>query len=233
MGWTRQRKKLRIRNFDKLLCENNQMENGRHGELLPNNIRCIISGPSNCGKTNVMFNLLFERNGLHFENIYVFSKSLYQPKYVFLEKVLSEIPMIGYYAFSENEEVPHPNDVKPNSIMIFDDVACEHQNNITNYFTMGRHNNIDVFYLCQTYSRIPKQLIRDNTNVIIVFCQDELNLKHIYNDHVNTDMKFDKFKEMCGKAWSLHKKGFFVINKECDLNRGRYRAGFDTYINNI
>lgn len=233
MEFVRQRKRLRIRNFDKIVCNDKVMENKKHGDLLPDNIRCIISGPSSSGKTNLMFNLLFDINGLYFENVYVFSKSLYQPKYVFLEKVLSEIPLIGYYTFTENEQVIHPNDVKQNSVMIFDDIACERQNNITNYFTMGRHNNIDVFYLCQTYSKVPKQLVRDNTNVIIVFSQDELNLKHIYSDHVNTDMDFDKFKEICCKAWNSSKKGFLVINKEDDLNCGRYRIGFDIYINNI
>lgn len=62
--------------------------------------------------------------------------------------------------------------------MIFDDVACEKQNNIRNYFTMGRHNNIYTFYLCQTYSYVQKQLIRDNANLIILFKQDERNLRH-------------------------------------------------------
>lgn len=232
MELVRQRKRLRIRNFDKIVCDN-LMEEKKHGNLLPNNVRCIISGPSSSGKTNLMFNLLFDLNGLHFQNIYVFSKSLYQPKYIFLEKLLSEISAIGYYTFSENDEVIHPNEVKSNSVMIFDDIACERQNNITNYFTMGRHNNVDVFYLCQTYSKVPKQLIRDNANLIIIFCQDELNLKHIYSDHVNTDMEFEKFKEICGKAWLSSRKGFFVINKECDINCGRYRIGFDIYINNI
>lgn len=73
------------------------MENRKHGELLPDNIRCIVSGPSNCVETNMMFNLLFERSGS--ENIYVFSKSVYQLKYIFREKLLSKIPMTGYYAF--------------------------------------------------------------------------------------------------------------------------------------
>jgi len=42
---------------------------------------------------------------------------------------------------------------------------------------MGRHKNIDSFYLCQTYS--PKHLIRDNANFIIMFKQDDLNMRHI------------------------------------------------------
>ena len=37
-------------------------------------------------------------------------------------------------------------------------------------------------------------------------------------DSVNTDMDFDKFKEICCKAWNSSKKGFLVINKEDDIN---------------
>lgn len=232
MKLKRQRKKICIRDFDSIACDNRLIKKRKkHGNLLPNSIRCIICGPSNCGKTNVMFNLLFDPNGLRFENIYIFSKSLYQPKYMFLNKILSKISLIGYHTFSDNEEIIHPNEAKSNSVMVFDDIACERQINIRNYFTMGRHNNIDVFYLCQSYSKIPKQLIRDNTNFLIVFRQDELNLKHIYADHVNTDMSFDKFKEICNKIWSGDKYEFLVIDKESGINCGRYRIGFDIYIN--
>lgn len=233
MKLKRRGNKIHIRDFDRIVCTSKLMENKKkkHGDLLPNNIRCIICGPSNCGKTNVMFNLLFDSNGLRFENVYVFSKSLYQLKYKFLDKVFSKISLIGYHTFTDNEEVINPNEAKPNSVIIFDDIACERQSNIRNYFTMGRHSNIDVFYLCQSYSKIPKQLIRDNANLLIVFRQDELNLKHVFTDHVNTDMSFDKFKEICNKAWSRGRHHFLVIDKESEINCGRYRISFDIYIN--
>lgn len=94
---------------------------------------------------------------------------------------------------------------------------------------MGRHNGIDSFYLSQTYSKIPKQLVRDNANVLIFFKQDDMNLKHIYNDHVNTDMTFDSFKKVCSECWK-DKYGFLVITKDNDIHKGRYRSKFDTYI---
>jgi len=51
---------------------------------------------------------------------------------------------------------------------------------------MGRQ--IDSFYLC------------DNANVIIMFKQDDLNMRHIYRDHVNTDMSYDSFMKICQKC---------------------------------
>lgn len=223
--------KLPIINLDTLVNKNvSSKKRKRHGDLLPDSIRCITCGPSNCGKTNLILNLIFSPKGLYFENVYVFSKSLYQSKYKFLECVLKNMTEIGYSAFSENDEVPHPSDVKPNSVMIFDDVACGKQTNIKNYFSMGRHNNVDTFYICQTYSFVPKQLVRDNSNLLIIFKQDDRNLRHIYNDHVNTDMSFDQFKEICSKGWKEGQNKFIVIDKDSDLNKGRYRLGFDTFV---
>ena len=190
-------KRLRICNFDKTLKKNKI-----HSDLLPNNVRCLIVGPSGVGKTSVMLNLLFNPNGLKFENVYLFSKSLYQEKYKLLETVLSEMPEINYYKYSEHDKVLDPDEAKPNSVIIFDDVACEQQDKMRSFFSMCRHKKNNVFYICQTYVKIPKHLIRDNANLIIIFKQDELNLKHIYSDDVNTDMSFETFKEICSKAWS-------------------------------
>lgn len=231
MRIVKQRTKFKIENFDTISGQglgNDKVK--KHGQLLPSTIRCIICGPSNTGKTNLVFNLLFDPNALRFENVYVFSKSLYQPKYKFLAKVLPK--EVGYFAYDDNSKVIHPNEAKPNSIFIFDDIACEKHDHIRSYFTMGRHKKIDTFYLGQTYSRIPKQLIRDNTNLLVLFKQDDMNLKHVYNDHVNTDMVYEKFRELCSKAWK-NKFGFLVIDKDSDIENGRYRIGFDSFIRDL
>lgn len=232
MRLIKQKNTFNIVNLDKIIDfnSNNKKINRMHGKLLPNSIRCIMCGPSNCGKTNVMLNLLFSPNGLHFKNLYVFSKSLYQPKYRFLQCIMKNIEEIGFYMFSDNDEVLHPSEISSNSIMIFDDVACEKQQNIKNYFSMGRHNNIDTFYICQTYSYIPKQLVRDNANFIILFKQDNRNLQHIYHDHVNTDMSFETFKKICTKVWQSGNNAFVVIDKDREIAKGRYRKGLDVFI---
>jgi hypothetical protein len=225
-----QKEKLVVNNIDELTVDKlNTVEFSKHGSLLPNTVRCIISGPSNCGKTNVVFNLLTQPNGLHFNNIYVFSKSLKQPKYQLLEKVLSEVKEVSYFQFNANDNIMEPNQAKPYSVFVFDDVACENHTIMKAYFAMGRHNNIDSIYIGQTYSKIPKQLLRDNVNLLVVFKQDDTNLRHIYNDHVGADMSYIKFKELCGTAWST-RFGFLIICKEQPLNNGRYRIGFDQFV---
>jgi len=96
---------------------------------------------------------------------------------------------------------------------------------VREYFSMGRHANDDCFYLCQMYARIPKHLIRNNANLLILLKQDVINLKHIYNDHVNTDMSYDKFCVLCRDYWQK-KYGFLMIDKDSALINGRYRKGF-------
>lgn len=221
--------KLPIENFDTVVEQSKRIK--RHGELLPNSIRAVFCGPSNCGKTNCLLALITHPNGVRFENVYVYSKSLNQPKYKFLESLLK--PPIRYFPFNENEEVVAPENALPNSVMIFDDVACEKQNNIRAYFCMGRHKNVDCFYLCQSYAQIPKHLVRDNVNLLVVFRQDDVNLKHLYNDHVNTDMTFGQFKDLCAKCWNDDKHGFLMIDKDSSINGGRYRKGFDSFAINI
>lgn len=211
------------------LCLGTQNEHVRHGKLLPNSIRCIICGPSNCGKTNLVVGLLLHKNGLRYKNVYVYSKTLHQPKYIFLEKVLKMVPNVSFSKYSGSEEVISPHEAKPDSIIVFDDVACENQNNIRDYFSMGRHKNIDSFYLNQTYSKVPKQLIRDNANLIILFKQDETNLRHVYDEHVGTDMTWNEFHYMCSKVWR-DRFNYLVINKDCQKNNGCYRMKFDRFV---
>ena len=73
--------KLPVANFDSIVEK--EKKKNRHGDLLPSSIRAIITGPSGYGKTNSLLTLLTHPNGLRFENVYVYFKSLNQPKYQF------------------------------------------------------------------------------------------------------------------------------------------------------
>ncbi|KYN06854.1 hypothetical protein ALC62_02238 [Cyphomyrmex costatus] len=226
MRFVHQSQSIKVTNLDGKVQTNKEMR--KHGKMLPSSIRAIICGPSNCGKTNVLISLLESPNGVRFENVYVYSKSLQQPKYRYLENLLAPIEEINYFTFSNNSEIIPPSEALPNSIFIFDDVACDKHDAIREYFVMGRHVNVDCFYLCQTYAKIPKHLIRDNANLLILFKQDGTNLKRVYNDHVNTDMLYEDFCDLCRKCWQ-QKYGFLVIDKLSAFANGRYRKGFNDF----
>ena len=69
MNFKEQTVKLPIENFDALVEHDKRVK--RHGNLLPDSIRAVFCGPSNCGKTNSLLALITHPNGVRFENVYV------------------------------------------------------------------------------------------------------------------------------------------------------------------
>jgi len=66
-------------------------------------------------------------------------------------------------------------------------------------------------------------------NLIIILKQDEMNIKHIYNDHVVDDMTFKQFIIICEECWK-QKNEFVLISRDNDIDKGRYRKGFDSFM---
>ena len=59
-----------------------------NSSLLPSDIRGLIVGKSNCGKTTLLLNLLLNPGWLDYNHLFVFGKSLHQKEYVILKKGL-------------------------------------------------------------------------------------------------------------------------------------------------
>jgi len=78
-------------------------EKRKYGEMLSSTIRAIICGLFNCGKTNFLISLLESPSCVCFENVHIYSKSLQQPKYRYLENLFMSINEIGFFMFSNNE----------------------------------------------------------------------------------------------------------------------------------
>lgn len=234
MRFVKQSIEIPVRNCDAhTRANNNTPIEKRHNELFPNNLRCIIAGPSGCGKTNVLISLIQDSNGLKFEHVYIYSKTLDQEKYRYLNELLKPIKGLGFYTFSSSDNVLDSSQMGKNSIVVFDDVLTDRGINRTivqNIFTLGRHRCIDVIYLVQSYTKLDKHLIRDNCNFVILFRQDDMNLKHVYNDFgVNSDMQFNDFREFCLNCWR-EPYGFACISLEHPLKSGRYRKNFEQYL---
>lgn len=230
MRFTKQIIDIPVRNTEE--CESTTKEK-RHSDLLPNNLRCIVAGPSGCGKTNILISLIESEHGLKFENLYLYSKTLDQKKYMNLCEMLRSIKEIGCYTFTTSQNVIDTKEMKKNSLVVFDDVINDHRINKTvvqNIFTLGRHRNLDVVYIVQSYTKLNKHLIRDNCNFAILFRQDDQNLKHVYNDFgVNADMNFNQFRELCLECWR-ESYGFVCISLDHGKNSGRYRKNFNQYL---
>ena len=102
------------------------------------------------------------------------------------------------------------------------------QNKAEAYYTCGRQNNCDTFYISQSYFPLPRHSIRGNMNLLILFPQDVKNLSHIHADHCEGDMTLNEFKSFCKQVWStLH--NFVVIDLTKEKLNGKYRQNLDTF----
>lgn len=217
-----------------------------NNELLPNSIRACIIGKSGCGKTNLLMNLLLQ-DYLDYNNLYIFSKLLHQPLYKLViyglengfkkKEILDHIQKqnfkfekkedrkneINIKCYDDSELVPDPSEIDSNlkTLIIFDDIMLEKQNKVESYYTRGRHNNIDCFYISQNYIKLPKNTIRENTNFFIIFPQDHQNLSYIYRDHCN-ELDRKEFIDLCNDIW-IDRYSFLTVDKTSDKNNGKFR----------
>ena len=167
------------------------------------NHRNVIIGPSNVGKTYYMLKVLEKIGNKRPINIITRSPNQY-PDF----KTSNEIKPINKYK---------------GSVVIFDDMlGAKNSSQIDEFFTRGRHEDIDVYYISQSYFALPRQSIRNNSDRLILFKQTLRDVQSMYYDIGAYDMKYDEFKEMCHKAWD-EKYNYLCIDMTKNKNEGKCR----------
>ena len=139
-------------------------------------------------------------------------------------------PIYRAYYFEDSENIPDPKDVAENkkNLFIFDDIMTDsNQSKAEDFYTRGRHNNTSSIYISQNYHRLPRQTIRCNANILILFSLPKMELNHIYNDFISNDMELDEFRKFCSDTWQ-EKYGFICINKTLSPLEGKYQANFNS-----
>ena len=165
--------------------------------------RHVIIGPSNVGKTYYMLKIL-EKIGNE-RPIHIITRSPNQ-----------------YPNYKTSTEIKPINKSK-GSVIIFDDMlGAKNSSQIDEFFTRGRHEDIDVYYISQSYFGLPRQSIRNNSDILILFKQTLRDVQSMYYDIGAYDMKYDEFKEMCHKAWD-EKYNYLCIDMTKNKNEGKYR----------
>ena len=100
------------------------------------------------------------------------------------------------------------NEIKPinkytGSIVFFDDMlGAKNSSQIDDLFTRGTHEDLEVYYLSQSYFALPRQIIRNNSDRLILFKQTLRDVQSMYHDIGAFDMIYDELKEMCRVALS-------------------------------
>ena len=177
--------------------------NNKKNVLTLENHRHVIIGPSNVGKTFYMLKVL-EKIG-NKRPIHIITRSPNQyPNY----KTSTEIKPINKYK---------------GSVVIFDDMlGARNSSQIDEFFTRGRHEDLDVYYISQSYFGLPRQSIRNNSDILILFKQTLRDVQSMYYDVGAYDMKYNEFKEMCHKAWD-EKNNYLCIDMTKNKNEGKYQ----------
>ena len=152
---------MRITNFDQPSSSRSTTHKRIHPAMPEDSFRLIIAGPSGSGKTNTLFHMIY--NLLHFDEILLFAKNVYQDKYQFL---LNDFPRridpeVGYKVIqTPSQIIPLGEAFQGNEsqrLVMFDDFVCEkNQNEIINYFINSRHFNCSDIYLSQSFSKSRK-----------------------------------------------------------------------------
>ena len=134
--------------------------------------------------------------------------------------------------YTDVSQIPDPTEHDPTqkNLLILDDIMLGPQNKAEAYYTRGRHNNFDVFYITQSYFRLPRQTVRENANFFIFFLQDKKNLTHIYNDHCASDgISYETFCKFCSDVWNDNKHNFVTIDITQPAYCGKYRKNLTEF----
>ena len=163
-------------------------------------------------------------------------------------KILSRISDRDIYIITKSPAEQYTNseikikeisdEIKPlneyeNGIIVFDDVlGSSNSRDIDQFFIRGRHNNLDIYYLSQSYFDLPKRTIRNNSNKKILFNQTLKDIEHIYRDVAGYDMSYGEFKELCRRSWDEN-YNYLCIDRSKKRDRGKYcicNEGKKTYL---
>ena len=91
-----------------------------------------------------------------------------------------------------------------------------------NFFTRGRFEDLDVYYISQSYFALPRRSIGNNSARLILFKQTLRVFQSMYYDIGAYVMKNDEFKEMCQNAWCV-RFNYVCIDMNKNENEGIYR----------
>ena len=101
-------------------------------------------------------------------------------------------------------------------------LGAKNSTQIDDFFTRGSNEDLDVYYISQSYFGLPRQSIRNISDRLILFKQTLRDVQSVYYDIGAFDMLYDELKEMCRVAWS-EKFYYLGVDKTKKKNEGKYR----------
>jgi len=163
--------------------------------------RMLISGQSNCGKTNTLMHMI-RMPMVYFDKIYFYTPNAHQEKIQDLIELMDEISShkdVGYQVLEIGDQddtidtSEYPNDNR--KVVRFDDLVNapdRAQNKIANHFTDGRHHMISPIYLSQSYYDVPQKLRQNCSHMLLYPPSTENHLNLIAKENLISPELFDK-----------------------------------------
>ena len=188
----------------------------------PDNFRCIISGPSECGKTFLLKKLILA--SIYFDKLYIIGPT--GDQYNGLERINNKA-IIEF--IKDIKDLPSPDKLPKDfmKLMIFDDIRAK-EPVINEYFCRGRHNNCNMIYLNQNLFSFDRPSVREKCNLFILFEQRGEVLASIYQDFFNNvELSYNDFANICNKVWKEPYNYIVLdITKNKKIN-GKLRINWD------
>jgi hypothetical protein len=186
-------------------------------------------GKSGCGKSHAVADALLSVNGPAFKHLYIFSTTRDQSKYKLLKEIGDSVSGIQVH-LCEDFSLLNYEKIPPFSLVVLDDFCSRVKDfsPIASLFTFGRHKNINVIAISQSYVKLPRSLIRANSNYILLFPVDNLSLKHVHEEHTSQFVSLSEFEKIARFAWS-RPHDFLLIDLEAQT-KNIFRVNFDKII---
>ena len=144
--------------------------------------RTLIIGRSGCGKTFLMLSPLKDKNS---DDVYIICKTDNQYPSKFHNQSREILPLEEY---------------GNKTIVFVDMLGSKEAKDIDAFFTSGRHQNLDIYYISQSWYDLPKNTFRNNCSRIMLFPQTLKDITMIYNDISGLNMNFSEWRDFCRDA---------------------------------
>ena len=159
--------------------------------------RFLIIGRSGGGKSFLTLSLLKGKNP---DDVYIICKTDNQYPSKYLNQSSEILPLEDY----------------GNKAIVFDDrLGSKEAKDIDAFFKSGRHQNLDIFYISQSWYELPENTIRKKCSRIMLFPQILKDITMIYNDISGLHICFSEWRKFCQEAWQK-RYNYIQIDKEKD-----------------
>lgn len=219
------------------------IKNGKYAPQHP--FRCLIAGPSNCGKTTLLLSMLVGDNPdieVKFTKIYVCAKDTEEPCYEYLRECLERVETLinesliesgqepdSIFSFvNDPSELPKIDDLDPNerNVIIFDDCVLDLEGSkdrktMNSFFMRARKKNCSMFFISQSLFSDGLKFIRSNCDYFMLFPLGSGDSVRRAADELSLDKT--EFAQVASVAWG-DPRGWVYVNKR--KPSGNITAGF-------